>query len=188
MTHPEPNQNTRSKQKWTVSLVLLFSIAGAIGALAYQYRTEIRFFLLIEKYYREIGSVQIDLDDFKKWETDAVLIDAREPEEYRVSHIRGSRNVPFKWAKKHPEWIDQIPEGKPVILYCSVGYRSGVLAKQLMDSGRGEVFNLYGGIFHWFNQGNPVYQDGEEVNRIHPFNDEFSGYITRPMDENPKAQ
>jgi len=137
---------------------------------------------MIEKFYRDIESVQIDIDAMKELGSEVALLDVREPKEYQVSHIQGSRNVPFKWAKKNSEWMEQIAEGKPVILYCSIGYRSGVLAKQLMETGRTDVFNLYGGIVHWFNQGNAVYRDGKEVNRIHPYSDEFGYYITRLMD------
>lgn len=53
----------------------------------------------------------------------AQLIDVREPLEYARGHILNAVNIPLRdLAKKQ----DKIATDKPVILYCSVGYRTAI--------------------------------------------------------------
>ena len=42
---------------------------------------------------------------------------------------------------------------RPVIVYCSAGYRGATLARRLQRFGRRDVWNLEGGIFAWANEG-----------------------------------
>ncbi len=60
----------------------------------------------------------------------ALLIDVREPREYRAGHIPGARNIPLRAL---PAQRDQLPRDRPLILYCSTGYRTalGVTALHL---------------------------------------------------------
>ncbi len=54
---------------------------------------------------------------------DAQLIDVREPIEYVRGHILNAINIPLRdLAKKQ----DKIATDRPVILYCSVGYRTAI--------------------------------------------------------------
>ena len=53
----------------------------------------------------------------------AQLIDVREPIEYVRGHILNAINIPLRdLAKKQ----DKIATDRPVILYCSVGYRTAI--------------------------------------------------------------
>jgi rhodanese-related sulfurtransferase len=97
-----------------------------------------------------------------------VLVDARAREEFEISHLEGSAwapdlaSVSARLAKEGKETL--------VVVYCSVGWRSSVLARQLMQSGYTHVFNLEGSIFEWANAGLPVYKDGHVVVQVHPYN------------------
>lgn len=54
---------------------------------------------------------------------EAQLIDVREPLEYISGHILNAINIPLRdLAKKQ----DKIATDRPVILYCSVGYRTAI--------------------------------------------------------------
>ncbi|MDR9404581.1 MAG: rhodanese-like domain-containing protein [Halothece sp. Uz-M2-17] len=54
---------------------------------------------------------------------DAQLIDVREPLEYASGHILNAINIPLRdLAKKQ----DKIATDRPVILYCTVGYRTAI--------------------------------------------------------------
>ena len=88
------------------------------------------------------------------------LLDVRRPEEFAVSHLRGARQV-------DPGATPGAPSGR-VVVYCSVGYRSGALAARLREQGV-HAHNLVGGIFQWANEGREVVRDGRPVRRVHPF-------------------
>ncbi len=71
-------------------------------------------------------------------EQQALLVDVREPKEYAHCHIPGAINLPLRSLTDH---LDQIPKIRPVLLYCSTGYRTamGVMALQMLgyDNVRG---------------------------------------------------
>ena len=71
-------------------------------------------------------------------EQQALLVDVREPKEYAHGHISGAINLPLRSLTDN---LDQIPKTRPVILYCSTGYRTamGVMALQMLgyDNVRG---------------------------------------------------
>ncbi len=77
----------------------------------------------------------------------AVVIDVREPGEYAVSHIAGSRNVPIGRLEVAPE----LPKNKtlPVILVCASGKRASAAAKALVVKGHARAVVLGGGIDAW---------------------------------------
>lgn len=84
---------------------------------------------------------------------DVVLIDVREPEEYRAGHIPGITLIPMKEV---PNRLAEIPEDKTVILSCRSGNRSGQVAEFLRQQGYRSVHNLQGGILAWQAAGYPV--------------------------------
>jgi rhodanese-related sulfurtransferase len=61
----------------------------------------------------------------------AQVVDVREPTEYGVGHIPGAINIPLRTLAQH---LDQIERDRPVVLYCSSGYRSamGVVTLHLL--------------------------------------------------------
>ena len=64
-------------------------------------------------------------------EKQALLVDVREPEEYASGHIKEAINIPLQNLTQN---LNQIPKNRPVILYCSTGYRTamGVMALQML--------------------------------------------------------
>jgi len=89
-----------------------------------------------------------------KVENNATWLDARELNEFRVSQIENAEWVGYDDFSL--ERVDHLDKNDEIIVYCSVGYRSEKVAEQLIDAGYTNVFNLYGGIFEWKNQGNQV--------------------------------
>ena len=96
-----------------------------------------------------------------------VLLDARAAGEFGVSHLLGARLAAS--ADDALLALAEVPETTLVVVYCSVGYRSAVLARELLARGRSGVYNLDGSIFRWANEGRPVYRDGEPVGEVHPY-------------------
>ncbi len=108
-----------------------------VEALADQNLTRVKQFLgsIPRDYYtvRQINKVKA-----LGKEQQALLVDVREPKEYASGHIKGAINLPLRSLTDH---LDQIPKTRPVILYCSTGYRTamGVMALQMLgyDNVRG---------------------------------------------------
>jgi len=61
----------------------------------------------------------------------ALLIDVREPPEFSAGYIEGAINIPLRSLT---DSLNQIPKDRPVILYCSSGYRTamGVMSLQML--------------------------------------------------------
>jgi rhodanese-related sulfurtransferase len=98
-----------------------------------------------------------------------VLLDAREEAEFRVSHLKGARNVGYK--EFDIKSVSLIPKDLTVVVYCSVGKRSEDIALKLKEAGYTNVRNHWGGIFDWTNRGLPVENSmGEPVEMVHPYN------------------
>lgn len=97
----------------------------------------------------------------------AVFLDTREKEEFEVSHIQGAKWVGYETFSL--ESIKHIPKDEPIVVYCSIGARSQEIGKRLKSVGYKEVYNLYGGIFHWVNEDYPVYKNDEETVEVHAY-------------------
>ena len=105
-----------------------------------------------------------------------IILDAREREEYEVSHIKGARYIGYK--KFDESQINDIPKDANIVLYCSIGYRSEKLGERLQKAGFKNVHNLYGSIFEWVNQGNPVVdKDGKPTKKLHTYNRNWSQWV-----------
>lgn len=94
------------------------------------------------------------------------LLDTRAPAEYAVSHLRGAR-----WVDPDREDLSDLdlPRDAPVVVYCSVGWRSAIVADRLRRAGFTAADNLEGGIFQWANEGRPVFRGDRAVRQVHPF-------------------
>lgn len=78
------------------------------------------------------------------------VLDVRTPEERRQGYIAGSSLIPIDKIEKR---LAEIPRNRPVIVYCAVGSRSGVVAQVLARQGYGEVYNMRDGIVGWYRNG-----------------------------------
>ncbi|MDD3609462.1 MAG: rhodanese-like domain-containing protein [Halothiobacillaceae bacterium] len=86
---------------------------------------------------------------------DTLLLDVREPDEFRQGHIRNATHVPLgKLAARVAEF--EAYKDKPVVIYCRSGNRSGVACAQLAKQGFTIVHNLAGGILAWQHDNLPV--------------------------------
>jgi rhodanese-related sulfurtransferase len=106
-----------------------------------------------------------------------VLVDARSRAEYAVSHLPGARWVDAKASAV--EVMSHLGTNQPIVVYCSVGYRSSRLAERLQQAGWINVFNLEGSIFQWANEDRLLEREGRPVKEVHPYNKTF-GELLRP--------
>jgi rhodanese-related sulfurtransferase len=100
-----------------------------------------------------------------------MLLDSREREEFEVSHIPGAEYVGYKDFELE-KVLSAIAEwnGK-VVVYCSLGVRSEDIAEKMEKAGVRNLYNLYGGIFEWVNDGNEVVDtSGSTTDQVHAYN------------------
>lgn len=107
-----------------------------------------------------------------------VLLDARQPEEYAVSHLPGATRVDPE-ATAFPE-LDSLETSTPVVVYCSVGYRSARVTEQLREQGV-TAYNLKGSIFRWANEGRTVVRDGQAVREVHPYDSTWGDLLDEDL-------
>lgn len=111
-----------------------------------------------------------------------LLFDVRTAEEYAVSHLEGAILVDpdISAAAFTANYADRT-QGHDQVFYCSAGYRSSQLAERILQSNpkldQDQVYNLEGGIFRWFNEGRPVYNQQGSVDDVHPYSDRFRSMI-----------
>jgi len=87
----------------------------------------------------------------KEWVTggkkeEFILLDVRQPEEYRSGHLPGAVFMPL------PDLIDKVGEldpTKPLLVYCRSGNRSRAAAAFLLSEGFSKVYSMDGGIMAW---------------------------------------
>jgi len=106
------------------------------------------------------------------------LIDARANKEFQVSHISGAKNIHYN-SKDPIKHLINIKPDNPIVVYCSVGYRSSILARKLQTRGFKEVYNLEGSIFKWANEGRQLVQDHTSVHKVHPYNAHWGSLLER---------
>lgn len=84
-----------------------------------------------------------------------VMIDVREPDEYRAGHVKGSTLMPLGTVSQRWQELSSFEE---VIVICRSGNRSMVACRQLSALGITKVANLHGGIMAWASAQLPVHR------------------------------
>lgn len=120
---------------------------------------------------------QISSQQLLERETEFTLLDARPKAEFDVAHLKNARCVGFENFDKAA--VEDLDRDSPIVVYCSVGYRSERVGEQLRELGFTRVLNLRGGIFDWFNQGLSVFNEGGETNAVHPFDEEWGRWVKK---------
>ncbi|MBT8339496.1 MAG: sulfurtransferase [Desulfatitalea sp.] len=76
-----------------------------------------------------------------------LLVDVRQPDEYRQSHIPGARLMPLPQLAQR---LDELSADKELVFYCHSGGRSMAAAVMLEEQGHaGPIYNLTGGMLAW---------------------------------------
>ena len=94
------------------------------------------------------------LDARERGETDFLLVDVREPAERAIVEIPGSVLIP-KGEFLTGAALSQLPQDKPVVLYCKVGGRSAEVLAVVKGAGLADALHVGGGVVAWVNQIEP---------------------------------
>ncbi len=87
-----------------------------------------------------------------------VVIDVRDPDEYRDGHIESATNISRGFLEFRVGTVAADPE-TPVVLYCQTGLRSVLAGKALKELGYKHVINLQGGYQKWAQSGLPTVRE-----------------------------
>jgi rhodanese-related sulfurtransferase len=105
---------------------------------------------LPDDYYavRQVGDLKKILQT-----KETMLIDVREPSEFRSGHIPNAINMPLRSLTQN---LGKVDKDRPVVLYCSSGYRTamGVMALQML--GYRNVRGFPPSIQGWKSGGEPI--------------------------------
>lgn len=77
---------------------------------------------------------------------DVLLLDVRQPKEYKTAHVPGSTLIPMG---ELDDRLSEIELDKPTLIYCASGGRSRVVAQMLSGKGYENLYNVSGGIHAW---------------------------------------
>jgi rhodanese-related sulfurtransferase len=83
----------------------------------------------------------------------AVLIDVREPHEWRAGHAPDAKHIPLQQL---PAQLASLPRTSPVYLICRSGNRSHTAAAFLQRNGFERPVNVRGGMIAWQRAGLPI--------------------------------
>ena len=108
------------------------------------------------------------------------ILDAREREEFEVSHIKNSIYVGYNTFSAEKVTSKIVDKNAHIVVYCSLGIRSENISEKLKDVGYTNIKNLYGGIFEWMNKGYSVYDStNTETQKIHAFSKHWAKYLNK---------
>ena len=90
---------------------------------------------------------------------DLTLVDVRNIHELRSGAISGSKLIHIGSVEAR---MDEIPRDRPVVIYCSSGYRGGMGAGLLLKNGYTNVWNMLGGTNAWKALGYPMSRKAQD--------------------------
>lgn len=155
---------------------LLFALQTIAIPLLAQRTQSKAFGAMVDALINESVPV-ITCNELKQMPT-VVLLDARAKKEYAVSHLPNARWVGYNDFDLSR--VADVPKSAPIVLYCSVGYRSEKVGEKLQAAGYTNVKNLYGSLFEWVNQGNPVVDEmGRPTERVHAYSRTWGIWLKR---------
>lgn len=101
---------------------------------------------------------QLTATQLKEWLDDParakpVLLDVREPWEFDVCRIGGSKPMPMRAV---PARFNELDRQAEMVIVCHHGARSYQVAMFLEHQGFSNIYNLYGGLAAWAQQADPT--------------------------------
>jgi glyoxylase-like metal-dependent hydrolase (beta-lactamase superfamily II)/rhodanese-related sulfurtransferase len=99
---------------------------------------------------------QITVYDLAEWRDegrDLVIVDVREPFEWREGHIEGALPMPMLEALGR---LSELPPDRPKAVLCAGGLRSSTVISALKRQGLQGWYNVTGGMTAWVKAGHPV--------------------------------
>jgi len=161
--------------KKLILLVLLF-----VSALTVAQGPRLSYHDMLKTYYKNTVTIIQPANLYKKIlkNENVHILDTREPVEYNTSSIKGSQQVGCdEFDIKSTNSFDK---NSTIIVYCTIGARSENIGEKLIKDGFKNVYNLYGGLIYWKNQGYPVIDSkGVVTKNIHVYSKEWGKWLRK---------
>lgn len=102
-----------------------------------------------------------------KREKKVILVDVRDPEEWKISMIPG--------AITKETFLDDLQHYKEYVIipYCTIGYRSGLYTKELSDKKLNSV-NLRGGVLAWAHAKQIFTSTDGDSQKVHVYSERWN--------------
>lgn len=85
----------------------------------------------------------------------AVLIDLREPGEFKGGKLPGALHIPLSQLGQRTDELAKLNK-RPVVAYCALGRRSTMVGGALAKAGFANIYSLRGGLKAWRDAGLPI--------------------------------
>ena len=95
---------------------------------------------------------------YSLYKKNTLFIDAREPEDYRLAHIKNAINLPMDHFDDYKYMLEKIDKDQPIVTYCAgtdCDLRI-VLSNVLYDMGYKKLYIFFGGWNEWLNAKYPT--------------------------------
>ena len=135
---------------------------------------------MVKSYYKNTVPLMYPNQLYKKMLNGekVYILDTRESKEYQVSNVKNAIHVGYN--NFSVDKVKDLNKSTTVIVYCTIGARSEQVGEKLKKAGFNEVYNLYGGMIHWKNQGYPVYNSQNKITEnIHVYSKEWGIWLTK---------
>ena len=93
-----------------------------------------------------------ELSEKLKFGKHPLVLDVRQPGEFRQMRISGAKLIPLNELGKR---IKELPTNREIVCVCASGSRSGSASKMLMKAGY-KVSDMRGGMLAWHRAGLPI--------------------------------
>ena len=93
-----------------------------------------------------------ELNEKLKFGKHPLVLDVRQPDEFRSGHIAGAKLIPINELQRK---LSELPKGREIVCICASGNRSTSAAKLLVKEGF-NVLNVQGGMLAWRRAKLPV--------------------------------
>ncbi|AYF45706.1 MULTISPECIES: rhodanese-like domain-containing protein [Halobacteriovorax] len=101
--------------------------------------------------FMEVG----ELKDLMDKNTDLILVDCREQDEWDAGHIEEAIFIPLSdFANQYANHLKD--KSKKIVVQCRSGKRSLNACQFLLEEGFEDLYNLEGGILAWGESGYPI--------------------------------
>lgn len=84
-----------------------------------------------------------------------LVVDVRQPEEFRTGHIIGAKLIPLGELGRR---MKELPKDKEIVCVCASGSRSRSATKMLLGAGYNAI-NMNGGMLTWARAGLSMKKD-----------------------------
>jgi len=104
----------------------------------------------------EVPVPEISVEDLKARQDRGdkfVLLDVREPYEYDIARIPGSKLIPLG---ELPSRMSELDSADEIVIHCKMGGRSAKALRQLQKAGFSKLLNVEGGILAWSDRVDPT--------------------------------